>query len=75
MEAKVMKSSKYANKDMTSDVPIQRTRTSQPLDWWTVAQRVGFLMAFVYGSKFVGKIIKHRGFSFLASSEYDPGAL
>jgi hypothetical protein len=40
-----------------------------------VAGKVGILMAFVFGSKLIGKIIKHRGFSFLASSEYDPEAL
>jgi hypothetical protein len=58
-----------------SEEAVQKERTTQPIDWWTVARRVGILMAFVYGSRFVGKIIKHRGFSFLVSSEYDPGAL
>jgi hypothetical protein len=52
----------------------RRQSESQPIDWWTVARKVGILMVFVYGSRFVGRIIANRGFSFLAPSEYNPGA-
>ena len=58
-----------------SDVPVPKERMPQTVNWWTVARKVGIMMAFLYGSKFVGKIIKHRGFSFLISSDYDPAAL
>jgi len=73
--ANIMKSSRMGNKEATSQVPFQKERIPQPIDWWTIARRVGILMIFVYGPRFVGKIMKHRGFSFLAPSDYDPGAL
>jgi hypothetical protein len=73
--ANIMKSSRNGNNKATSEVPFQKERIPQPIDWWMVARRVGILMVIVYGSRFVGNIMKHRGFSFLAPSEYDPGAL
>jgi hypothetical protein len=73
--ANIMKSSRVGDKEATSQVPFQKEGIPPPIDWWTIARRVGILMIIVYGSRFVGKIMKHRGLSFLAPSEYDPGAL
>jgi len=50
-------------------------KISQTLFWWRVVRRVAILYAFVYGSKFIGKIIKHRGFSFLIPAESNVGGL
>jgi hypothetical protein len=66
---------KTGSKEATSQVPFQKERIPRPIDWWTIARRVGILMVLVYGSRFVGNIMKHRGFSFLAPSEYGRGAL
>jgi len=55
--------------------PVQGERTPQTMNWWKVVRRVVILMAWVYGSRFLGKIVKHRGFSFLTLSEHNPGTL
>lgn len=70
-----MGSQETDQKHPISDEPVPKERMPQTVNWWTVARKVGIMMAFLYGSKFVGKIIKHRGFSFFTSSEYDPAAL
>jgi len=65
--------SKSADKAEAMNEPVQGERIPQTMNWWKVVRKVGILMAFVYGSKFVGKIIKHRGFSFLTLSEGNVG--
>jgi len=66
---------KTDQKHPTSDEPVPKERMPQTVFWWTVARKVGIMMAILWGSKFVGKIVKHRGFSFLTSSSYDPTTL